>query len=1724
MKGISKGIFISILLIGLNTQVAYSALDIVKTYHSDWVESQYFRQNARIYVTANDGKTTFGGERVISLIPRPEAATFTLTINDNGIFPDRIGNDGTYTGVFNISTHPMSVSNLQLFNGERINIVVNLDGVDSGMATIIADYVAPASPVLKVSEEYFSPQSSFGKKDTTVISFQSSEAGSYQIRIDANRVPKSNIPTHTPNGTFTFFQTVSFEWNGFDQDGKQFLEGKHTIRVKVLDEARNESDVSTYDVWIDNTFPTKVYMHLPDDVFSPGASLGVKDTTHIRLISEESDSVVYNLSINGKILLGTGTPMGTGTGFIPDNGFILFKWGGQDESGILFDEGVYFIKLQVEDLAGNEAEVLAKVTIDNTPPRIEYFRDNSGGKPCYKDQEVRFILQASDWIKGNISVKAEGGIANGWELNLTDLGEGVYLQCYTVKETDVGTFTYSATFQDKAGNPATNNNNIFGTITFRGNEYSPAIGARIVRLKSATPEKGTFNINSNNITLDTSTMKIKADKIKKGDKVKIKTINNSYTWIASATVDGEVTVSNANLFFGFPISNYNNINKLNITTGARLKTKLKIGDEVTINLTAVNILSRLAQPTQTVTSILFKDTQIATGTMIVVYDAEGHVWLGTASSKGKFEISNANLYFGDLGRDYKRIEGIEGYIASFCQGGVGYADMGIVTPGISLYDDGLPAHQDIVSGDGVYSTVYVIKQTNDTTSYFYGSFAYLEHEATGIIKTEDEIIIDATPPVITDFGAFPGVFQVGSENVTIKYVLKEEADVTIEIWDTFSNLIRRLTPPIPNYGDNCSAVWDGKNEAGNLVRDGDYIFKINAVDRVGNYAQERVGVIKATTVKIKIIKLEIIPSIFTPSPQIKDNVDFWVDMHATVEATVEQLRNLGFGMDINNIYSLPYLLVNFTCYDAQGNELKPVSLPDLTSEVDTDPFTMGYPRYYGGSMGTETGWGVFPKLGTDLPDIGDENKGNDWDVLVPLQRLTENQYYIEWGVGIKDWEVPNGTYIVRMEVKLIGSCWKFIGYLRDTNNNPIAERWHQKPNSAYGYSRSSGPVDGRVEVTDSPVITPDNIAPQIISTDPGANTIHEPTENILKISAVLIDEGGSNLDLPLSTIILKNSNGMVIPGIQSNNGLDTIYWNLKEPLTQPGVYTIEVKPIDKAKNGLAAAPQKFTFTILDRVGPKILDILYDTNNEKGVVLKNKDSFGPNVITKFYVTLSENERGNSKIDFPASKIIIRNEATQIQDEPHRLFSGTRREEPTNENNGRIIYENFNLERGGTYTIWVVAWDKASPKANDSYSSKITFYISLIGYIDVMFNYPLLGTKTYLSIPPATKAYATATGIDVTTNTIAIRQGTITKVKEDYTAIDPIIEFWWFNNEHLDIKLDPPLDKEISLTMYYGHIELPVGVVEDDLAIWRYNGISWGNQPISGVNDIDKVNKKIRVTLPKYPEITLEDQYAIMYRPPKPVYVQYYHYEKGVVTCLEIPAATRVQQRIVVGTNTITAGTLTLTRAEYVVVEPVVQFYLNGVPVENRIEFDKKVNLIMYYTSNDVDKLTQRGLDETDLAIYGYDGTNWIKIINSNLVKTNKEISYSTKIIYEKYAIMYVVPEITMKPEVFEQSVYAYPNPVKNGKVTFRYDLIRDARVSVKIYTIMGDEVWSKEYSPTSPQGKQGSHGVYPSGNDAIIWNCENNAGKKVATELYIYTLTASDESGEVTVTKKLIVIQ
>lgn len=95
--------------------------------------------------------------------------------------------------------------------------------------------------------------------------------------------------------------------------------------------------------------------------------------------------------------------------------------------------------------------------------------------------------------------------------------------------------------------------------------------------------------------------------------------------------------------------------------------------------------------------------------------------------------------------------------------------------------------------------------------------------------------------------------------------------------------------------------------------------------------------------------------------------------------------------------------------------------------------------------------------------------------------------------------------------------------------------------------------------------------------------------------------------------------------------------------------------------------------------------------------------------------------------------------------------------------------------------------------------------------------------------------------------------------------------------------------------------------------------------------------------------------------------------------------------------------------------------------------------------------------------------------------------------------------------FKDTVYVYPNPARNRKATFAYTLTTGATVSIEVYTILGERIWSKTIYDTTGGAK------------LVTWNCANDDGETVADELYLYKITAEYSNGNTkSAMKKLIV--
>ena len=1016
-------------------------------------------------------------------------------------------------------------------------------------------------------------------------------------------------------------------------------------------------------------------------------------------------------------------------------------------------------------------------------------------------------------------------------------------------------------------------------------------------------------------------------------------------------------------------------------------------------------------------------------------------------------------------------------------GGTASLSIGTVVGGMTLFDDGLSEHGDTTASDGIYSCIFTIAQRDDAGSFIspapiYGYFKDTqEEEAKNNAGEFNEIIIDGTRPLITNYGISPNPFDPTKERAKIKYTLNENATVTIDIYQDKNAtpydpdddiLIRSLTPLPAYFGDNL-AEWDGYDSSGKMMTDDNYTYRINAVDEAGNGAVEVIGSVIISTIRLEISELSITPNPFTPDGDgINDRTTVRFKMR--LEATPDQLEVLGF--DVNNPFPSywdlrPYALVGLTGYDASGEEVELLDWPDLSSEGDLDPFPNPSPNY-GVSYGDIAEFLVksVDPAATETVICGDGILGNDFDVLIAFNALggdpSTGIFYQEFAITIKDWTPPNGTYLFRTQIELVSAQWDIP---LKTENLLCIHPFHYKP--VYHYGTTSNLLDGRVEAIEDPVIPPDNIAPVIVAIDPGNESEKAPGE-VSKFVSAILDDGpnGSGIDFSRSTIRLLDPDMILVAGRQANDGVNTLYWMLDESLLAGGEYTILVKPVDEANNGSEGDPQEFRFRVKDTVAPSVVK-WYPSPSP---------TVNPGFTDNIWAVLTD--EGGSGLDINSCQISLFKDTTSIAGEI------------SNDNASMLIFSPGSpLTASGTYTIKVVATDNEGNIALE----ESTFVI--LSGIDVAF----VG-KVYLTLPAATKTIDPDTFVvegAITIDTPATTPGP----PEGMNIIGSNISFAPDNLE---------FDKDVILKMHYTDDELSLkGTTASELKIYEYDGLNWKVVDGGVLYEEDKY-----LLLSIKAGAALANQYALLFTLPQVVNVSF----EGEIY-LSLSAGTK---RTDISPHTLVkSGMITTTPDTSLaisespegmdVIGSIISFQANP-PIEGNLEFDKDVILKMHYTN---DELSSKETAASNLKIYKHNGSSWnVADGGGSLNEENKELTLTipaNSALANNYALFFS-KDVTQSIAFNDETVFAYPNPVRgDGPVTFQYSLPNDGRITIKVFTLTGDLVYKESFS--SQEGQR-----------TRPWNLENNKGKSLATGLYIYSIEMDDGSTNKSVIKKLAIIR
>jgi flagellar hook assembly protein FlgD len=102
--------------------------------------------------------------------------------------------------------------------------------------------------------------------------------------------------------------------------------------------------------------------------------------------------------------------------------------------------------------------------------------------------------------------------------------------------------------------------------------------------------------------------------------------------------------------------------------------------------------------------------------------------------------------------------------------------------------------------------------------------------------------------------------------------------------------------------------------------------------------------------------------------------------------------------------------------------------------------------------------------------------------------------------------------------------------------------------------------------------------------------------------------------------------------------------------------------------------------------------------------------------------------------------------------------------------------------------------------------------------------------------------------------------------------------------------------------------------------------------------------------------------------------------------------------------------------------------------------------------------------------------------------------------------------------FERNTFVYPNPINTPQATFQVFLPFQSKLSMKLYNIAGDLVFSQDFGEQAPS-------FTSNGSFQFVWNRVNQSGRSVARGIYFAVFRAEETIGGKTVlqtVKKLLI--
>jgi len=229
-------------------------------------------------------------------------------------------------------------------------------------------------------------------------------------------------------------------------------------------------------------------------------------------------------------------------------------------------------------------------------------------------------------------------------------------------------------------------------------------------------------------------------------------------------------------------------------------------------------------------------------------------------------------------------------------------------------------------------------------------------------------------PNLTNVYASPSTFNPNNQSTSVSFNLDRSANITVEILNNNSSLMRTLSDNVCRNSGSGSYSWDGRDTNGNVVNDGTYTVKVRANNGSGSDTEYTTVTVNRSgggnTSGDLILNLYVQPEIFNPRNGQTSTAYYNLNQTATVTTQVLDRNGIVIRTLVDNITRYSNNFAYTTSYGSynygdqwNGRDVNGNIVPDniyqfrVTAngngqtdtetawvEVDTDGIIIGFPN------------------------------------------------------------------------------------------------------------------------------------------------------------------------------------------------------------------------------------------------------------------------------------------------------------------------------------------------------------------------------------------------------------------------------------------------------------------------------------------------------------------------------------------------------------------------------------------------------------------------------------------------------------------------------------------------------------------------------------------------------------------------------------------------------------